>query len=340
MRFTTGLRWRTVKGEVEKNPVFHSKAGFFIGIQIMMGNSPLKVAASISLGIHLLFLGIASSLFQESKVLRNSTPYVKVTLLPLVTQEKPNAKIIPPVTLKVQAHEGEEPVLGHLGLDRETLPPSNFMAKNIFLEEPKPILKNKEEEKTSNDPITKANTPGSVSDTDSSVKSVKNEGNMASSREVTSTGGDLSISLPSLHSGESSGGALSFKSSGDGQGSGKGPGNGGPGNGGSGKGKGVFGKFLYAHGGGNGARPRYAENPKPIYPQEAREKGHEGEVVLRVEVLSNGKVGQIEVRKSSGYELLDHSALTTVKQWRFIPAKKGDVAIPLWVNIPIKFQLQ
>ena len=30
MRFTTGLRWRTVKGEVGKNPVFHTKAGFFI----------------------------------------------------------------------------------------------------------------------------------------------------------------------------------------------------------------------------------------------------------------------------------------------------------------------
>jgi protein TonB len=63
-------------------------------------------------------------------------------------------------------------------------------------------------------------------------------------------------------------------------------------------------------------------------------------VVLRVEVLSNGRVGQIEVRKSSGHELLDRSALTTVKQWRFIPARKGDTAIPLWVNVPIKFQLQ
>jgi len=31
----------------------------------------------------------------------------------------------------------------------------------------------------------------------------------------------------------------------------------------------------------------YAENPKPIYPHEAKEKGHEGEVVLRVEVLAN-----------------------------------------------------
>src|SRR4030042_2722966 len=29
MRFTMGLRWRTVKGKVEKNPVFHTKTGFF-----------------------------------------------------------------------------------------------------------------------------------------------------------------------------------------------------------------------------------------------------------------------------------------------------------------------
>jgi len=87
-------------------------------------------------------------------------------------------------------------------------------------------------------------------------------------------------------------------------------------------------------------QPRYAENPKPFYPREARKKGYEGEVVLRVEVLSNGRVGQVEVKKSSGHELLDRSALTTVKQWRFIPAKKRENAISLWVNIPIKFQLQ
>jgi protein TonB len=50
-------------------------------------------------------------------------------------------------------------------------------------------------------------------------------------------------------------------------------------------------------------------------------------------------VGQVEVKKSSGYEVLDQSALVAVKQWRFIPARKGEVAIPFWVNIPIKFQL-
>jgi protein TonB len=88
------------------------------------------------------------------------------------------------------------------------------------------------------------------------------------------------------------------------------------------------------------AQPRYSENPKPLYPQEARKKGYEGEVLLRVEVLSNGRVGEIEVRRSSGHEVLDRSAITAVKQWRFVPAKKGETPIPVWVNIPITFQLR
>src|SRR4030042_5439031 len=88
------------------------------------------------------------------------------------------------------------------------------------------------------------------------------------------------------------------------------------------------------------AQPRYAENPKPLYPQEARKKGYEGEVLLRVEVLSNGRVREIEVRRSSGYEVLDLSAITAVKQWRFVPAKKGETPIPVWVNIPVAFQLR
>jgi len=87
-------------------------------------------------------------------------------------------------------------------------------------------------------------------------------------------------------------------------------------------------------------QPQYAENPRPIYPQEARRKGYEGEVLLRVEVLADGRVGGIEVKRSSGYEILDRSALKAVKQWRFVPAKRGERAISQWVNIPIKFQLQ
>jgi TonB family protein len=348
MRFTIGLRRKTVKGEAGKNPVFLPKTGFFYWIRNMVGNSHLKIAASVSLGIHLVLLGITSALFQESKILRRPNHYVKVTLLlPLVTKEKPDTKIVLPVPLKVGNQDREQPVFDLKGLNQESRLSPKSIEDNTSLEEPKPNSKDKEEEKTSDEQMSVAMAPGSVTETDSNVK---NDGNMVFSGEATLSGGNLSISLPSSHSGERHGSSLSYRNSGDGQGAGAGPGNGspgngghgngGPGNGGPGKGKEILGKFFNARKGGNGARPSYAENPKPIYPQEAREKGCEGEVILRVEVLSNGRVGQIEVRKSSGHELLDRSALTTVKQWRFIPATKGDMAIPLWVNVPIKFQLQ
>ncbi len=124
-----------------------------------------------------------------------------------------------------------------------------------------------------------------------------------------------------------------------GKGSGDGSGQGGGGSGGSGSGSGLG---QGGRGGGNGGasipRSRF-ENPRPDYPKEAREKGYQGEVLLRVEVLPNGRVGELELKKSSGYKLLDQSALDTVKRWRFIPATKAGTPIPFWVNIPIKFQL-
>ncbi len=87
-------------------------------------------------------------------------------------------------------------------------------------------------------------------------------------------------------------------------------------------------------------QPSYGENPKPPYPPEARRRGYHGEVLLKVEVLSNGRVGEIEVKKSSGHDVLDRSALNTVRKWKFIPARKGETPVSLWVNIPIRFELQ
>lgn len=301
----------------------------------MIGNGPLKVAASISLGIHLLFFGIASSLFQESKVLRRPPSYVRVTLLPMMTKEQANAKVILPIPLKVGNQDSEGPVFDREERNGETTLPLESITKDIPFEEPKTFPQQREEERILKEPINVAMAVGLPSGPNRNK-----EQNMVSSKEATSNGENLSASLPSLQSGESYRDGFSYDSSAEGLGVGKTSGNGSPGKRGFGKGTGILGNFFYTHGGGNGTRPKYAENPKPIYPQEAKGKGYEGEVVLRVEVLVNGRVGQIEIKKSSGYELLDHSALTAVKQWRFIPAKKGDVAIPLRVGIPIRFQLQ
>ncbi|MBW1770817.1 MAG: energy transducer TonB [Deltaproteobacteria bacterium] len=71
------------------------------------------------------------------------------------------------------------------------------------------------------------------------------------------------------------------------------------------------------------ARPKYKENPLPHYPSVARRRGYEGRTVLRVEVLESGKVGQIELAASSGFEVLDKAALGSVKGWSFFPGTRN-----------------
>jgi len=48
---------------------------------------------------------------------------------------------------------------------------------------------------------------------------------------------------------------------------------------------------------------------------------------------------EIVVKKSSGYKILDRSAVDAVRKWKFAPGREGNTPIKYWVNIPIKFQL-
>jgi protein TonB len=89
----------------------------------------------------------------------------------------------------------------------------------------------------------------------------------------------------------------------------------------------------------SGAIPQYGNNPLPAYPSMARKMGHEGVVLLAAEILSDGRVGQLAVKKSSGHPTLDQSALDAVKKWKFIPAKWMGKAVSAWVDVPVKFQL-
>ena len=88
------------------------------------------------------------------------------------------------------------------------------------------------------------------------------------------------------------------------------------------------------------ATPRYRDNSRPAYPRLAQARGYEGTVLLSVEVLSDGRVGRTRVKSSSGYVLLDQSALDTMKQWSFEPGKKKGLPVAMWVDIPFRFALQ
>jgi TonB family protein len=86
--------------------------------------------------------------------------------------------------------------------------------------------------------------------------------------------------------------------------------------------------------------PGYLLNPHPPYPEEARQLRQAGQVLLRVKVDDQGVVESVELAKSSGYPLLDESALQTVEhQWKFQPARLAGVAVTSTVDVPIVFSL-
>lgn len=87
-------------------------------------------------------------------------------------------------------------------------------------------------------------------------------------------------------------------------------------------------------------RANYLNNPRPPYPMVARRMGYHGKVVLNVEVLAEGRAGQIQLHTSSGYEILDNAALQTVKSWRFAPARHLGQPVTQWFLVPIKFSLE
>ena len=84
----------------------------------------------------------------------------------------------------------------------------------------------------------------------------------------------------------------------------------------------------------------YLRNPKPPYPPLAVKMRIEGRVVLLAEVLPGGKAGRVSLEKTSGHDMLDQSALQTVKQWQFTPARKDGVVVAQVVRIPINFNLK
>lgn len=75
------------------------------------------------------------------------------------------------------------------------------------------------------------------------------------------------------------------------------------------------------------------------YPPAARRSGHEGTVILKVQVLEDGRVGEIQLRTSSGFDELDKAAAKAAKDWRFKAALEDGRAVSSWAIVPYKYVL-
>lgn len=79
---------------------------------------------------------------------------------------------------------------------------------------------------------------------------------------------------------------------------------------------------------------------EPEYPVSEIRLGHAGTVWLSVEVLPNGRVGQVRIDQSSGYAKLDDSAARQARKWRMKPGMQDGVALAMWKRVPITFRLK
>lgn len=87
------------------------------------------------------------------------------------------------------------------------------------------------------------------------------------------------------------------------------------------------------------ATPSPQGNPHPEYPDFARRKGWQGECLLRVVVSPEGKADAVSVHRSSGYALLDQSAVAAVRRWKFLPRIVGGQRLASTIEVPVNFSL-
>lgn len=83
-----------------------------------------------------------------------------------------------------------------------------------------------------------------------------------------------------------------------------------------------------------------SKNTPPIYPKDSKLLKEEGTVLLLVLITTDGKVGVVEIKKSSGFQRLDVAAMEAVKLWTFNPATVDGKPVEKWFEIPITFKLK
>jgi periplasmic protein TonB len=84
----------------------------------------------------------------------------------------------------------------------------------------------------------------------------------------------------------------------------------------------------------------YLQNPAPVYPPLSKRLGEQGRVVVRVLIGADGVPQKADLKRSSGFERLDRSALEYVMRCRYVPGKVGGVPQAMWYEAPVSFVLE
>lgn len=83
--------------------------------------------------------------------------------------------------------------------------------------------------------------------------------------------------------------------------------------------------------------PKATRSPDPDYPEIPIDAEPNGLVVMLVGINAKGHVELVHVLRASN-EAFQNSAVSTVKTWKFSPAKKDGKPVPVQVTVEMKFQ--
>lgn len=87
--------------------------------------------------------------------------------------------------------------------------------------------------------------------------------------------------------------------------------------------------------------PRLLREVKPTYTEAGMRARIQGIVRVQCVVLTDGSVGAVRVVQSlDATSGLDDAAIAALKQWRFAPATRDGVAVPVVVNVELSFTLR
>lgn len=78
----------------------------------------------------------------------------------------------------------------------------------------------------------------------------------------------------------------------------------------------------------------------PIYPKRALMLKQEGVVILQALIDTNGDINDVKLVTSSGYAILDKSAIDAVWKWKFEPSVINGTPAVSWVKVPVEFMIK
>lgn len=85
--------------------------------------------------------------------------------------------------------------------------------------------------------------------------------------------------------------------------------------------------------------PQVLNWTKPPYPEQARQQGVEGTVVVHVTVNASGEPSRVRVARSSGHSGLDEAAVAQVRRAQFSPALEEGKPVSMRISFKVRFRL-